>query len=166
VPLDAPNLLLNDYSGSRSHRNGLLYALGKEECIDAKLSATQYDFLEKAASDLLDRVKNELPEHLRYKADFFAMETCLCSFKKLFRKSRGRYLGYYLDRQAEEIRKVENDGWNGIYWKPLWDARNETIEDKTLLGGVIEEQRMQQFLDLGTIERVQYASNDLTGFFV
>lgn len=164
VPLDAPDLLLNDYSGSRSHRNGLLYAIGREDMVDQKLQAREYEWLEHQAAELLTRVKEALPEHLRHKADFFAMETCLCSFKKIFRIKRGRYLGYYLDRQAEEIRRVEQDGWNGIYWKPLWDARNETIEDKTLLGGVIEDSRMSQFLDIGSIERVKY-TNDLTGFF-
>lgn len=165
VPLDAPNLILNDYSGSKSHRNGLLYALGKDDLVNEKLTAVQYDHFEGEAAELLEQVKEALPENLRHKADFFAMETCLCSFKKLFRKTRGRYLGYYLDRQAEEIRKVENDGWNGIYWKPLWDARVETVEDKTLLGGYIDTNRMSQFLDIGSIERVQY-NNNLEGFFV
>lgn len=164
VPLDAPNLLLNDYSGSRSHRNGLLFALGIDNWIDEKLSAKEYALLEGHAADILQEVKAALPEELRHKADFFAMETCLCSFKKLFRVQRGRYLGYYLDRQAEEIRTVENDGWNGIYWKPFWDARNETIEDKSLLGGHIEEARMSQFLDIGSIERVKY-TNSLEAFF-
>ncbi len=165
VPLDAPNLLLNDYSGSKSHRNGLCYAVGKDDWINQKLTASEYEWLEGKGAELLVRVKEVLPEELRHKADFFAMETCLCSFKKIFRVKRGRYLGYYLDRQAEEIRKVEQDGWDGIWWKPLWDAREETIEDKSLLGGVIEESRMAQFLETGTIDRAS-DSGGLSGFFL
>ena len=163
VPLEAKDLLLSD-PGSKSHRNGLLWALGFERRIGEKLTPYAYEILEEKAAHILADVKEKLPPELRYKADFFAMETCLCSFKKLFRKSRGRYLGYYLDRQAEEIKKVETDGWDGIYWQPWWDARNETIEDKSLLGGVIEEHRMHQFLDLGSIERVKY-TNNLEAFF-
>jgi hypothetical protein len=52
----------------------------------------------------------------------------LCSFKKIFRAHHGRYLGYYLDRQAEEIIKAEGDGWYGIDWDVLWQAREETID--------------------------------------
>jgi hypothetical protein len=166
VPIDAPDLKLSDYSGSRSHRNGLLYALGFDELIDKPLSAKQYATFETLAKMILIEVKEKLKPEYKDKADLFAMETCLCSFKKLFRVKRGRYLGYYLDRQALEIQTVENDGWDGIYWKPFWDGRNETIKDKSLLGGKIEEGRMSQFLDFGTIHRVQYQSDsNLLDFF-
>jgi hypothetical protein len=38
-----------------------------------------------------------------------------------------------LDRQAEEIVVAENDGWDGIDWQPLWDARRETVADHSLV---------------------------------
>jgi hypothetical protein len=84
------------------------------------------------------------------------METCLCSFKKLFRKSKGRYLGYYLDRQAEEIQQCEKDGWFGIDWQPLWDSRVETLENK-LLTNKIDNSKMSLYLDNNIL--------DATGFF-
>lgn len=155
IPVDVDSLWFYDYSGSKSHRNGMCYAVGKEDWVDSKknrvkLEETQIDFLEAKGREILQEVKLRYP-HVADKADFFAMETCLCSFKKLFRRSRGRYLGYYLDRQAEEIKKVENDKWDGIDWQPLWDARNETI-DKEWLISIIDDDLYNIFLDTGDFE--------------
>jgi hypothetical protein len=85
------------------------------------------------------------------------METCLCSFKKLFRVKHGRYLGYYLDRQAEEIARCEADGWFGIDWQPMWDARNETL-NKKLLTNKINDSKMALYTKNGIL--------DATGLFV
>ena len=159
IPVDVDSLWLHDHSGSRSHRNGMCYALGKEEWIDQKLTDDQIDYLESESREILQEVKRKHGD----KADFFAMETVACSYKKLFRRSRGRYMGYYLDRQAEEIKKVEADGWDGIDWKPLWDARNETIDPK-YLNGSIDKSLFSTFLDTGNFE-----PSDRTGleaFFV
>lgn len=160
--IEPPNLLLSDYSGSRSHRNGLCLAIGKDEWVDQKLSPHQYEFLETQAASILDEVRSRVastrPESVHL-VDFFTMETALCSFKKIFRVKRGRYLGYYLDRQAEEISKVEGDDWFGIFWKPLWDSRNEhpILKDHPeLLEGVILDGRMSQFVDFGSVSRLEY----------
>ena len=96
------------------------------------------------------------------KADYFAMETCLCSFKKLFRKRDGRYLGYYLDRQAEEIKKVEQDRWFGIDWQPLWDARSETLNKKYLTDS-INKGKMEIYLDTGVIDYNKTFTNTNVG---
>lgn len=144
--LEPTSLMLDDYDGSRSHRNGLVMALGKDEWINTKLQASEYAYLEAASKEILQEVR------LYHPTDYFDMETCLCSFKKLFRKSRGRYLGYYLDRQAEEIAQCEKDGWVGIDWNPLWDARTETIIDKRLLTNHINSGRMGYYLDSGIID--------------
>ena len=133
----------------------MCFAVGKDDWVDSKanrvkLDETQIDFLEAKGREILQEVKLRYP-HVADKADFFAMETCLCSFKKLFRRSRGRYLGYYLDRQAEEINKVAADKWNGIDWQPLWDARNETVDSEWLLGR-IDPELYNVFLDTGDFE--------------
>ena len=80
------------------------------------------------------------------------METLLCSFKKIFRKKQGRYLGYYLDRQAEEIKKVEADDWAGIDWQVFWDAREETLEQPLHESKAIRKELYEVFLDTGTLE--------------
>jgi len=150
VHLDVDSLWLHDYSGSRSHRNGLCYAVGKPEWVNEKLDSRQIDFLNNEAAEMLSEVKMRFPD-IAHKADYFAMETCLCSFKKLFRERDGRYLGYYLDRQAEEIKKVEQDGWWGIDWQPMWDARRETIRHEYLTNS-INHDKMKTYLQTGIID--------------
>jgi hypothetical protein len=157
IPVDVDSLWLHDYSGSRSHRNGLCYALGKEKWIDQKLSPQQTAWLEQEGREILQEVKKKHGD----KADFFAMETALCSFKKLFRRNDGRYMGYYHDRQAEEIRRVEADGWSGIDWTPMWDARRENIDPRYLVGS-IDKNLFNTFLDTGSFEPDR---NSLSSYF-
>ena len=159
LPIQPGNLLLNDYSGSRSHRNGLLFALGEEDKVDAKLDASEYDILEGKASEIISEMIERFPD-VAAQVEPFTMETCLCSFKKLFRESNGRYLKYYLDRQAEEIKTVEKDGWFGIDWKPLWDARNETVDARLLETDSIDKSMYTSFLQSGSISRLEYCFND------
>ena len=141
-----PNdLVLSDKSGSKSHRNGLCFALGKDDWVNKNLSNDCVSFLEYEAKDL----QLKLEKKYQVKIDLYQMETCLCSFKKIFRRSRGRYLGYYLDRQAEEIKQVEKDGWNGIDWSVFWDGRNETLEKKLSDSKNIRQNLYNTFLDSG-----------------
>jgi hypothetical protein len=151
-------LMLDDYSGSRSHRNGLVMALGKEDWYDSKLTKQEYASLQAAANDILVEMKIRFP-FLRDQIDFYTMETCLCSFKKIFREHHGRYLGYYLDRQAEEIQQVEKDGWTGIEWNVLWQSREETL-DKKLLTNKIDENKFASFLNSGRIDRLDWTFED------
>jgi hypothetical protein len=152
LPIEPSSLMLEDYSGSRSHRNGLCLALDKPEWYDKKLDVSQLAYLEAQAYLILEEVKKDFPD-----TDYFDMETCLCSFKKLFRVKHGRYLGYYLDRQAEEIAQCEKDGWDGIDWQPMWDARNETLNNK-LLTNQINNSKMALYSENGIL--------DCTGLFV
>jgi hypothetical protein len=152
LPIEPSNLMLDDYSGSRSHRNGLCLALGLDEWYDQKLNAKQINYLDGQAYYILKEVQEEFPD-----TDYFDMETCLCSFKKLFRVKHGRYLSYYLDRQAEEIAQCEKDGWDGIDWQPMWDARVETLNNK-LLTNQINNSKMALYSENGIL--------DCTGLFV
>ncbi len=150
--IEPGDLMLNDHSGSRSHRNGLCMAVGLDEWYDQKLNDKQINYLDGQAYYILEEVKKDYPN-----TDYFDMETCLCSFKKLFRAKHGRYLGYYLDRQAEEIAKCEADGWAGIDWQPMWDAREETL-DKRLLTNKINNSKMELYSKNNIL--------DCTGLFV
>jgi hypothetical protein len=141
IPIEPPHLMLSDHDGSRSHRNGLCLALGLDEWYDKKLNEKEINYLDGQAYYILQEVKKYFPN-----TDYYDMETCLCSFKKLFRVSKGRYLGYYLDRQAEEIAQCERDGWFGIDWQPLWDARVESLDNK-LLTNRIDNSKMSLYLN-------------------
>jgi len=152
-------LMLSDFDGSRSHRNGLLYALAQEHDMDRRLSGSDYARLESQAREILEETKHRFPE-LNNDIDFFTMETCLCSFKKIFREHHGRYLGYYLDRQAEEILQVEKDGWYGIDWDVLWQARNETIDLRLDDKRGIDKERFSSFLRTGKLENLEWMFED------
>jgi len=141
MPIEPNNLMLNDHDGSRSHRNGLCMAVGEDDWYDQKLTSKQLEYLDEQANYILQQVREEFPN-----TDYFDMETCLCSFKKLFRTKHGRYLGYYIDRQAEEIAQCEKDGWFGIDWQPLWDSRVETLQKK-LLTNKIDNSKMSLYLE-------------------
>lgn len=144
VKITPTSLMLEDHEGSRSHRNGLCFAIGKDDLVNVRLNKEQLLEFSGSAEEILQETKKQYP-HVADKLDYFAMETCLCSFKKLFRVKHGRYLGYYLDRQAEEIKQVEKDGWIGINWNPLWQARKESI-DGQYLNGSIDTEKMKLFL--------------------
>ncbi len=159
IHIQPTSLMLDDYSGSRSHRNGLHYALGEDDNMDRRLTAEEYSSLESRASEIISEMKDRFPE-LKDQIDFFTMETCLCSFKKIFRAHHGRYLGYYLDRQSEEIEQAEGDGWNGIQWNVLWQARNETLELSLAQRQNIKPEKFTSFLGSGRIEKLDWMFED------
>lgn len=153
------SLMLSDFDGSRSHRNGLLLALGRDDDYDRRLTSADYSNLESQATEILVESKARFPD-LSDQIDFFTMETCLCSFKKIFREKHGRYLGYYLDRQAEEIMQSEKDGWYGIEWQVLWDARNETIDLRLDDKRGIDKERFPNFIRTGRLENLEWMFDD------
>ena len=159
VNISPTSLMLSDYDGSRSHRNGLLLALGQDDLYDEKLNYAEYEALEKEAKLILDETRERFPELIE-QIDFFTMETCLCSFKKIFREKHGRYLGYYLDRQSEEIMKCEQDGWYGIDWDVLWQAREETIDIKLQGRNNINKEKMTFFVNSGIIKYLDWMFED------
>jgi hypothetical protein len=159
IHINPTSLMLDDYDGSRSHRNGLLYAIGQEDSVDRKLTASEYGNLESQAKEILAETKARFPE-LASSIDYFTMETCLCSFKKIFRENHGRYLGYYLDRQAEEIIKAESDGWYGIDWNVLWQAREETIDLRLDTKRGIDKERFSNFVRTGRLENLEWLFDD------
>lgn len=158
LKINVPSLFLADYNGSRSHRNGLCYALGRDEWIDTKLTKKEYEYLEEEARNII----LEIPHS---DANPFTMETCLCSYKKIFRKTNGRYLGYYLDRQSEEITQIEKDGWNGVDWNVLWQAREEVLPKKlSQKHAKIQKEKFPLFLETGKIEYIESIKTGLELF--
>jgi hypothetical protein len=151
INISPTSLMLDDYDGSRSHRNGLLLAIGEDNKYDTKLTAQEYSNLESLAQDIIVEMQDRFPE-LKSEIDFFTMETCLCSFRKIFRNHHTRFLGYYLARQKEEIEQAENDGWGGIQWNVLWQARKENLDNRLLNLSLTKENKSNSdFLETGII---------------
>lgn len=155
IIMEPTSLMLNDHGGSKSHRNGLLYALDMQDLIDQKLDESQYRNLESMSIDIINECKSRFSS-LASDFDFFTMETALCAFKKIFRLSKSRYLGYYLDRQAEEILKAETDGWVGIEWNVLWQARKESLDSRLVRKTGVDNNKFSFFSRTGKIEHMSW----------
>ena len=69
---------------------------------------------------------------VRLDSDEFDLETVLCAFKKIFRNRDSRYIGYYLDRQAQDINKIRVNDWDGVPWYLLDQARIEVPGVETI----------------------------------
>ena len=111
-----------DLRHAESSRNGLCYALG----LDGWLTGHDYGRTTLAAGELR-ALQARFPAVLAAAQErapgstVWSVETSLCAFKKLQRGTR--WLGYYVARQAEEIRKMERAVPEGVCWDVLWDFR-------------------------------------------
>lgn len=157
-----PTSLELNHDSSAMHRGGLALACGKDEWAvkGHKFSAEQLGYLNIAAFTCLTRVRRGFPELMRtgcVQPNLYSMETSLCAYRKLFRRDRGRYLGYYLDRWADDIFATTRCGWPGINWSLIWESRNEGLHpyfnrttgvDKRLFGLYLDE---GEFLPPGTM---------------
>jgi hypothetical protein len=71
-----------------------------------------------------------------------------------------------LDRQAEEIQKCEQDGWYGIEWEVLWQARNETIDLRLDTKRGIDKEKYSAFLKTGKLDKLEWMFDDEEPAFV
>lgn len=131
LPMEPTGL---DLANAESSRNGLCYALGRDDLITGKetgrtsLPPGAIQDLQSAFGVVLARVRAEDPPGLR--STVWNVETSLCAYKKL--KRGQRYLGYYLDRQAQEIQQMKANVREGVDWSVLWDFRRETFQNRWL----------------------------------
>lgn len=117
-----------DIADAESCRNGLAFAIEREDLLtldDRKLERKDLKYLQRE----FDRVVSEL-ELIDPANSVWNIETSLCAYKK-YRLGK-RWVGYYLDRQAEEISWMEAEVREGVDWSVLWDYRKETYSPKFL----------------------------------
>lgn len=132
-------------SSSQSSRNGLCFAMGYDDLIrghgygDEPIVSEDYETIEDDFQDVLNLLHEMRPDS---RVDVWNMETTLCAYKKWKlgqlhpERQRNinhyRYIGYYLDRQYEEIVKMSENVRNGVYWDVLWDMRKEMLPAQNL----------------------------------
>lgn len=170
--IEATSLLLGE-PGSDSHTDGMCYVAKREDLLTrfyddegkkqknlVSMPKNDRILLQSEADDILYEIKVRFPD---VTTDYFLMETALCSFKKLFRRSRGRYLGYYLDRMAEDIQKIQDMDWPGIDWEIMWDYRKECLISSYVKElnpkfnkkkGWVNADKMNEFLDTGSLSEL------------
>jgi hypothetical protein len=113
------------------------------------LTAAEYQWLEGFGRDLIAEARDRWPAYSE-EFDCFSLETVACSYKKLWRTANGRYIGYYNDRTAEQIRKAEGDGWHGIDWNVLHQCRTEVSRGRLMPGDAINKDKMTLFMNTGS----------------
>lgn len=118
MPILADTMFLSD---AQSSRNGLCYAMSKDHYVDAKMTKDILKELNTDLDELLLLTKETFP-HIT--VDMWLLESALCAYKGLYR--RRRYIGYYIDRLAEEICHIQEDQAEptvGVDWQVLWQMR-------------------------------------------
>lgn len=114
---------------AESCRNGLAEAIGRNDLNNhlskRKLSKAELSFIQKEFDRLSAKMILESSSN-----NIWNIETTLCAYKKY--KLGKRFIGFYIDRQAEEIETMQSNVKDGVDWSVLWDYRKETFNHKYL----------------------------------
>ena len=136
LDIECDDLFLEDYSGSMSHRNGILKVIGRDELetwrenpsFIRQYTDEEIEWLRKEAQSLLQDArefsrKNKNP----YLDDvgYFTIESALCTYKGWFRKDR-RYSNVYNDMLYNRIKKAESL-WENEDFMLFWQARKACL---------------------------------------
>lgn len=132
-----PTTLMLGESDSISFTDGLAYAFGYIDRVTKKVvnptTGKKQKIYHKWSSEEKIEMENSCSILKKsMKLDNFQLETLACAFKKIWRTNDSRYVGYYNDRMADDIRKTSANGWNGVDWQLLWDARHECVPEEYL----------------------------------
>lgn len=123
---DANTLMLDDVSGSRSHRNGLLLIDGQDHRIAWRFNPgykpdytpDDYTHLANLGQSLLDEARQRNPRNPD--VGYLTLESALCTFKSWHVPNR-RYTGVYNDLLHDRLRLAEQN--HGHQFDVLWEAR-------------------------------------------
>lgn len=112
-----------------SCRNGLALAIGRSDLnthgTDRRLTRKDHATLQTAFDAMVARMREADPRN-----NVWNIETTLCAYKKYCYGKR--HVGYYLDRQRDEIAAMQRNVTSGVEWSVLWDYRRETFDRRWL----------------------------------
>ena len=129
LPINCDTLLLEDLSGSKSHRNGLVMVLGRDD-FDWHASNPEFKgYSKEQIGWLIEEGQTLLDEaHIRFRGcffeeevNYFTLESTLCCYKSWHRPNR-RYPNVYNDMFCNRIRDTEK-AWPEEDFTLFWDAR-------------------------------------------
>mgnify|MGYP003137686249 FL=1 len=110
---------------AESCRNGIAFSIDRPDLVT-------HGTKRKLTKNEMILLHNTFKEYLQsYQGNVFQIETTLCAYKK-YRIGGKRYVGYYIDRMGEEIKKMSENVKEGVFWDVLWQFRNETFDRKYL----------------------------------
>ena len=125
---DADRLFFEEKYGSRSHRNGMLFLLGRDQLVFDKRMPNNFDgkFADfpGLCSELQECAEDYLNEHAPRHPDagMFTLESNLCTFKNHFFGIR--YPGIYVDMHYDRIKRHELIYGQDHVSQLMWDIRS------------------------------------------
>lgn len=140
VPLEFTTFFMDDLSGSKSHRNGILKVCGRDDLDWHKgengIETHTPDIIEFAniqALILLAEAKERFKEkEFCHSVGIETMESTLCCYKSWYRKNR-RYPNVYTDMSFDRIKKAERM-WDGKKnFDVFWEAREKELPPELLI---------------------------------
>jgi len=132
---DCDDLLFSDKSGSRSHRNGMLFLIGRDDLVFDKRAENgfngEYEKFYEMCHWLHLKAENILIEFAEQNHDtpyvsYFTLESNLCTFKNHF--FGRRYPGVYADMAQERIEWADARGQH-TFTEVFKDIRAEGLPD-------------------------------------
>ena len=139
LPYEYSSLMMNDVSGSKSHRNGCLRVLGRDDLEWWKEANNGVTTHSKELCEAAEKQGRLLTEELkaRYKNEPWAkyigyqtVESALCAFKNCFHGER--YPNVYTDMSYDRIKKAEQLV-PSVDFSIFWKIREEKLPEKLLL---------------------------------
>ncbi len=140
IPLEFTTFFMEDLSGSRSHRNGILKVCGRDDLDwhhgeNGVMTHTPdiVAFADREALTLLEEARRRFRNRAFSRSvGIETMESTLCCYKSWFRKNR-RYPNVYTDMSFNRIRKAEAM-WDGRKdFGVFWEARARSLPEELLL---------------------------------
>jgi hypothetical protein len=136
VQFDCDDLFLGDKDGSRSHRNGLCIATGRDDLVwdkalgtfDGSYTAGDITKLGTVAASILEEAQDRAGAGWAGDVNNFTLESALCTYKGWHKPNR-RYPGVYNDMLYDRLRRYEAT-WPGggvQHTAPFWRARTECL---------------------------------------
>lgn len=108
------DLMFDDFSGSRSHRNGALFLEGLDHLVYDKRAGNGFDGKYEDFTKMCTWLNNRADTYLKTidhpDAGYFTYESCLCQFKNGF--FGRRYPGVYSDLAWERVQWYDQRGFS------------------------------------------------------
>lgn len=162
---DCDNLFWEDKSGSKSHRNGMLFLMGHDDLVWDKRQPNGFDgsynfekmvpWLNKRANTYLKNY--QASQYAHTDAGYFTFESQCCQFKNGF--FRRRYPGVYSDMALDRIKWYDERGFTELtkIFKQIREDKlpewlREECEDKV----VDRKVKAVQFAETGVPFRAEY----------
>ena len=138
VAVNCDTLMLDDMSGSKSHRNGIAKVSGNDQWdwhqsnpdFDGHYDQEMLGYLDNYAWGLLAQAQQRAAPAYARDVTLLTLESGLCTYKSWYR--RRRYPNVYMDMMYDRITQSERR-WPEVDFGLFWQARRDRLPPHLLL---------------------------------